>query len=335
MRPGVLRWLEYNPRHLCDNRHNLRHTIAIIGIIYLGQIEQIRVFAEVAEHHSFAQAAKLLNISASAATRHISELERTLGVQLLVRTTRRVSLTLAGETYLAQVGPLVRTLERADDSVRSEQGQIAGSLRISAPPALRTRLLPDLVARFRTLHPRVILNMQLSSRFVDMVSEDYDMALRISEPPTDLSSVWRRICAVPRVLVAAPSYLSRFPDLTHPDHLKAHDFLHYAQDNRSAPLTLSNGTSQARLRLKPRIITNNDDVLSDLAERGEGITLLPRFIVADGVSEGRLVELLPRWQAPEISLSIAYPPYVRLSAKVAQFTTFLESYIADHPDVLA
>jgi DNA-binding transcriptional LysR family regulator len=301
----------------------------------MGQMEQIRVFASVAEHDSFAQAAKHLNISASAATRHVSELERKLGVQLLVRTTRRVSLTLAGETYLTQVAPLLRGLEQADDSVRSEQGQIVGSLRISAPPALRTRLLPDLVARFRALHPRVVLNLQLSSRFVDVVSEDYDMALRISEPPTDLSSVWRRICAVPRVLVAAPDYLIRHPDLTHPDALKSHDFLHYAQDNRSAPLILSNGQTHARLRLEPRIITNNDDVLSDLAIRGEGITLLPRFIVADSLENGQLVELLPTWHPPEISLSIAYPPYTSLPAKVAQFTTFLESYIADHPDVLA
>ncbi|MEM1049716.1 MAG: LysR family transcriptional regulator [Pseudomonadota bacterium] len=302
-----------------------------------GQIERIRVFLEVAERGSFAAAARALGISRSVATRQISELEASLGAQLLVRTTRKVSLTAAGALYRDRTRTLVDDLARTDEFVRRQQQTLTGSLRVSAPLSRGMRLLPDAISRFRILYDRVDLGLDLSDRFVDIVSEEYDMALRISGPPSDKSTIWRKICAVPRVVVAAPDYLQQRGTPAVPADLAEHECLAYTYYAGGPVWSFDHATTgeTGAVSVRSTFSCNNGDVIAGLAVRGEGVALLPLFIVARAIENGQLVPLLTDWKSPEIWLTAYYPPYDHLPAKVATFTSFIEDVVAADPTLLS
>ena len=295
----------------------------------IGKIERIQAFAEVASHGSFTAAAKALNTSPPAVTRLVAELERELGVQLLVRTTRKVALTSAGRLYLDKAQVLLKDMKSADEAVRAAQHQLAGTLRVSAPLSFGLRYLATAISRFRILHDQINIALTLDDGMADLIADEFDMALRISGPPKDLSAIWRKIAPMPRVIIAAPSYLGRRGTPQNARDLREHSCLGYAHlaDGPSWVLT-KRGRSETVPASAFCFSANNGDVLADLAVLGEGIALLPRFIVEERLASGALTEILPDWKAPEIFLSATYPPFEKLPAKVAVFTRFIEDALA-------
>lgn len=294
----------------------------------LGKIEKIQIFMAVSEHSSFAAAARHLNLSPSVVTRVVAELEAELGVQLFVRTTRKVALTSAGSQFVEKAGKAVAQLQQAEDFVRAEQNSLSGELRVNAPLSFGMHYLATAIGRFRALYSDVSLKLSLTDSFVDIVSADYDMALRISGPPKDKSTIWRKICPVPRVLVAAPNYLERRGTPADPHALLDFDCLGYSNLATGTDWTFTN-TSKTKQTITPRFCfeCDNGEVLAELASLGEGITLLPKFIVEKYLAEGKLKIILEEWQAPEIWLTAYYPPYDVLPAKVKAFTSFIEDSI--------
>jgi DNA-binding transcriptional LysR family regulator len=301
-----------------------------------GQLERMRVFLSVAELRSFAAAARRLQMSTSAVTRHVGDLERDLGAQLLMRTTRRVSLTRPGEDYAKSVKAILEEVETANLSAKQTQGALTGELRVSAPLSLGIRLLPPALARFRAAHPELRLSLSLSDRFVDVVGEGFDMALRVSGPPADKSTIWRKICIVPRLLVASPGYLRGKRSPRAPRDLAEHACIGYA--NLAAPdrWTFTHAPSKQRqsVRLTFGFECDNGDVAAEMAALGEGIALLPRFIVAKHLEAGTLALVLPAWSAPEIWLTAYFPPYETLPGRVDAFARFVERWIAADPTML-
>lgn len=295
----------------------------------MGELEAIRVFLAVVEQQSFAGAARQLGLTPASVTRTIAALEERLGVQLLVRTTRQVSLTSAGAVYAARVEPLAEGLAEAAQETREAQGITSGRIRVSAPVSLGVRVLPAVLSQFATLYPQTHVAVNLSDSFVDIVEEDYDLAIRISGPPDDKSTIWRKIRPVPRVLVAAPGYLAARGTPGDPGDLAGHACVSYRADARDEVWELSRGPSRRSHRATGRFSANNGDLLAQLALNGEGITLLPRFMVEEELSSGRLTEVLPGWSAPEIWLTLYYPPYERLPLKVATFSDFFETYVKE------
>lgn len=295
----------------------------------MGELEFIRVFLMVAELESFAATARQLGMTRAAVTRAVAGLEERLGVQLLVRTTRQVSLTAAGAVYAARVRPLAEGLAEATEETREAQGITSGQLRISVPMSLGLKVLPSLVPAFAALHPQTRLALRLSDRFVDIVEEDYDLAIRISGPPTDKSTIWRKVCMVPRVIVAAPAYLKARGTPQTPDDLAGHSCLSYQVEAREEVWELSRGASHRRHKADGTFSANNGDFLAQLALEGAGIALLPRFIVEEDLAAGRLVEILSDWSAPEVWLTLYYPPYEQLPLRVATFSDFFETYIKE------
>lgn len=294
-----------------------------------GQIEHIQTFLAVAQQGGFAAAARFLNLTPTIVTRQIADLEDRLGVQLFLRTTRKVSLTDAGRLYREQVGPIVDALEDADAMVRERHVGLSGPLSVSAPLSFGMRFLPQIMAQFRILHPAVQVNLQLSDRMVDIAAEGYDMALRISGPPTDQSTIWRKICPVPRMLVAAPGYIAQYGAPSDPDALRDHNCLHYGGRTGRTVWTLSREAADVQIPLTTCLTCNNGETLARLSELGEGITLLPRFLVEEGLESGALVPVLAGWQPPPIWLTVTYPPYEALPAKVAAFTRFIEAALIE------
>jgi DNA-binding transcriptional LysR family regulator len=298
----------------------------------MGEVEAIRTFLAVAQQSSFSAAARLLGMTAASVTRTISALEEQLGVQLLLRTTRKVSLTSAGAAYAARVAPLVEGLARAAEETRDLQKVTTGSIRVSAPMSLGLKVLPAVLSQFSIIHPKTSVAIELSDRFVDILDENYDLAIRISGPPTDKSTIWRKIRPVPRLLVASPSYLAHHGTPKLPEDLATLECLSYHDHSKTETWELSRPGQTRTVDARGRFSINNGDFLCRLAVAGEGIALLPRFIVEDDLRAGTLVEVLPGWTTPEIWLTLYYPPYEQLPLRVATFSDFFEAFVKESWD---
>ncbi len=298
-----------------------------------GQLEQITTFLAVAEGGSFADAARRLNVAPSSVTRTVSDLEQRLGVQLLVRTTRRVSLTQAGTAFRAQVQPLIGGLVRAQDDVRAYQTSLKGTLRVSAPLSFGLHRLAEALLAFRAQTPDVELAISLTDRFVDILTDDLDMALRISGVPTDRSTIWRKIAPVPRSLIAAPAYLASHGTPQTPADLMHHTALAYAHlaDGDTWQLTDPHSGLTEPVRVPSLLTCDNGDLLVQLAIAGQGIALLPDFLLRDAIAAGQLTRLLPGWRPPDIWLTAYFPPYQRLPAALDRFTACIATAIGDQP----
>lgn len=295
----------------------------------MGELESIRTFLAVAEARSFSAAARALAMTPASVTRTISALEERLGVQLLLRTTRSVALTSAGAVYAARVAPLAQGLETAVEETRAQHGVTAGRIRVSVPMSLGLKVMPAVLSQFAAVHPLTHVELMLSDSFVDIVTEDFDLAIRISGPPSDKSTVWRKICKVPRMLVASPAYLARHGLPQTPEDLTEFPCLSYGEEARPETWDLSRGPRHRPHLARGGFSANNGDLLARLAEQGEGIALLPRFIVAEALEAGRLQQVLADWAAPDIWLTLYYPPYDRLPLRVATFSDFFEIHVKE------
>lgn len=295
----------------------------------MGELESIRTFLSVADERSFAAAARRMGATPASVTRTVARLEERLGVQLLLRTTRQVSLTAAGAAYAARVRPLAEAIASAAEDTRDLHGATSGLIRISAPASLGVRLLPDVLSQFAILYPETRVALNLWDGMVDILEADFDLAVRVSGPPSDKSTIWRKICPVPRVIVAAPRHLAARGMPQSPDDLAGHACLGYSETAQPETWHLSRGDSHRAHVAKGGFTANNGDLLARLAVNGEGLALLPRFIVAGDLAAGRLVEVLAGWTAPDLWLTLYYPPYDRLPPRVATFSDFFERHVQE------
>jgi DNA-binding transcriptional LysR family regulator len=298
----------------------------------LGKVEKIQVFQAVAKLGAFGAAARQLNMSPPVVTRLVAELEAALGVQLLVRTTRKVALTQAGRQFLGKSKEALDLLNQAEAFVRAEQNSLAGDLRVNAPMSFGLHFMAKIAEQFRAQHPQVKLKLSLTDSFIDILTADVDMALRISAPPKDKSTIWRKICPIPRVAVASPNYLAQSGTPHEPKDLPGHNCLGYGNlaGGQNWVFTSHKGVKQV-IAPTCSIECDNGDILADLAVLGEGIAILPEFIVQHHLAQNKLQVVLKPWTLPAIWLTAFYPPYVRLPAKVAAFTTLIENSIREKP----
>ncbi|MEM9909617.1 MAG: LysR substrate-binding domain-containing protein [Pseudomonadota bacterium] len=292
-------------------------------------LKPIRVFLAVATHLSFSRAAQSLNMTAASVTRIVAKLEADLGQQLLVRTTRQVSLTSAGAVVAARMKPIVEEFDRTAREVASAARPDHGRLRINAPLSMGVRLLPGLVDGFRLAYPGIALDMHLTDRMIDVIEEDCDLAIRVSKPPTDKSTIWRKVCQVPRHAIAAPSLFNRIAIPERPEDIDPATTLSYSSDGTGEVWEFSAGSLTRTIRAGTQVTTNNGDLLYELAKAGCGICVLPDFIVASGVTRGEVIRVLPDWDVSGLWLTLYYPPYEQFPPLVATFTDFFESYVRD------
>jgi len=293
----------------------------------MNDLDDIRVFLTVAEQRSFVAAARILAMTAPTVTRAVGALEERLGVQLLLRTTRQVSLTSAGAVYAARTAPLLLAFKAAAEEVRAEETDATGPIRINAPLSLGQKILPDVASGFRAENPQITVSLSLSDHFIDIVSERYDLAIRISGQPSDKSTIWRKICPVRRVLVASPTYIAAHGPLVTPDDLDESACIAYDDDAVSEIWDLASAGRKRKIRAGAVLAGNNGDLIARLAENGEGVALLPLFIVEKAIVDGRLAQVLADWRPPELWLTLYYPPYEKLPMRVARFSDFFETYV--------
>ncbi|QBF29965.1 LysR family transcriptional regulator [Thalassococcus sp. S3] len=295
----------------------------------MDELRPIRVFLEVADQSSFVAAARRLQMTPASVTRIIAKLEADLGQQLLVRTTRQVSLTSAGAIVASRYRPLVEEFDRAGRDLGRAGLADRGELKINAPMSMGLRLLPGLVSGFRLAYPNIALNVQMTDALVDILEEPCDLSIRISGPPSDKSTIWRKICEVPRHVIAAPSLFDRTVRPASPDEINPEICLSYSASGTAEKWQFRNGSARRTITAGSGVVSNNGDFLYALVRSGNGLALLPDFIFAPGLQEGTVECLLEGWQVLPLWLTLFYPPYEQLPPLVATFSDFFEAYMRD------
>jgi DNA-binding transcriptional LysR family regulator len=288
----------------------------------MDRLEGLRAFVKVVELSSFSDAGRALRLSRSAVSKYVGELEHELGVQLLNRTTRHVSPTDSGQAYYERVIAILADLDAADSEVADRQTSLRGLLRVNAPMSFGTIELGPAIADFMGLYPELRIQLSLSDAQIDPVQEGLDVTLRIAE--LDASSlIARKLAPVPRVVCASPDYLARHGVPTHPAQLREHACLTYGFLSTGNQWKLSGKDGDHWIQPDWTLCANNAEVLRDAALAGRGVALLPSFLAAAPLADGRLKTFLDDYRAPELSLYAVYAPTRHLAAKVRVFIDFL------------
>ena len=283
-------------------------------------------FSKVAALGSFTAAAAELGITASAVSKQVRALEERLGVRLLQRTTRRVSLTPEGRGFFERLRDVLADAQEAELEVAQLRSELRGALRVGAPMDFGRAHLAEPLAAFAAAHPALSLEIEFSDRFVDIVEEGFDVVIRIGDLP-DSSLVARRLAPCRRVLCAAPGYLAEHGTPGTPRELRGHVRLGYAYEAERS-WRFRNGD---RVGVPIRHRTNNGHMLVALAREGLGIALVPTFLVADELRAGRLVSVLEDSLVGEIGIHAVYTDRRLLSNKVRRLIDFLSEHCGEHP----
>lgn len=288
----------------------------------MGRFLEMQTVVAVVDAGSFVGAADALGMSKAAVSRHVSELESRLGVRLLHRTTRRLSLTPEGEVFVSRCRALLADLEDAEAEITSRSHTARGLLRINVPVTFGIRRLAPLWGAFRDLHPQVRLDITLADRVVDLVEEGYDLAIRIGTLGS--SSLIGRQLAVERLRIcAAPKYLAAHGTPSRPEELSEHSVVAYSYWSGGDEWRLHGPEGWISVRTHACIATNNGDTCRAAALAGQGIVLLPDFIVGEDIAAGNLVELLPDHTAGGLGVHAVYPSRRHVAPKVRALVAFL------------
>ena len=291
--------------------------------------KDLLIFARVAETGSFSRAAQRLGLPKSTVSRRLSVLEERLGERLMLRTTRRLSLTEFGLQLLDHARQVAAEVDAVKALSEYRQAQPSGRLRVSMPSDFATGLLTEMLAAFIALHPAVSLELDLSPRRVDLIGENFDLAVRMGDLPDDAMLAARRIAVFSSGLYAAPNYLADHGKPTVPDDLYRHDALQLLGRNTEAVSWVLVRAEQRWEGLPPgRAIANSPELLISLARAAAGIAAVPDYFAAPSVRRGELARILPEWSAPSATAWMVFPGRRLMAAKTRAFIDMVEAALA-------
>ncbi|MGI9132897.1 MAG: LysR substrate-binding domain-containing protein [Rhodoferax sp.] len=288
----------------------------------MGRFLEMQTFNAVVDNGSFVKAADALHMSKAAVSRHVVDMETRLGVRLLQRTTRRLSLTDDGQMFYARSKELLAALDEAEAEVTSRSAAASGLLRVNAPLSFGITHLAPLWGAFKALHPKVTLDITLADRVVDLVEEGYDMAVRIGNLDNS-TLVSRRLASTRMVLCASPGYLQQHGTPTQPHELADHAVIAYAYWAGKDEWSFDGPSGPVSVKTAPIIRTNSGDTCRAAALAHQGIVLQPSFIVGPDLNAGSLVELMPEYRALQFGIYAVYPTRKHMPAKVRALIDFL------------
>ncbi len=289
----------------------------------MSQLHEIEAFVQVLESGGFRAAAQRMALTASAVSKRVRSLEERLGARLLHRTTRRVAPTDVGRALFERARGILDDLEEAESAVAALQTEPRGALHVGAPMDFGRRHLAQPLAAFAAAHPGVSLTVSLTDRFVDVVAEGFDVVLRIGRL-TDSSLVARRLAPCRRVLVAAPAYLERRGTPASAADLARHELVEYTLESVGAW-----SLDGERVKPRERHRADNGEMVRALVLAGQGLALLPTFLVGDDLRDGALVELLPGRLDADLVIHAVTPHRKLLSAKVRLLIEHLRASFAE------
>jgi DNA-binding transcriptional LysR family regulator len=289
----------------------------------LPDLEGLAIFAKVVEARSFSGAADQLGLSKATVSKAVSRVEARLGARLFNRTSRRLALTDAGRQLAERAAMILTAGEEAESEAMSQSASPRGLVRLAVPMSFGLRQVAPLLPDFCAAYPDISLDLHLSDAMVDLIGAGFDAALRIAAMP-DSSLLARRLCAVSRFAVAAPSYLDRRGRPTHPLHLAEHACLGYAYlANPDSWRFINAAGEEASVRPAGPLRINNGDAMMPALLAGLGIAVLPDFIVSDAIKNGQLEVIMPDWHMAPAGLHLVTPPGGPRPARVEALADFL------------
>jgi DNA-binding transcriptional LysR family regulator len=295
----------------------------------MDRLTSMRAFVRVADLGGFAAAGRDMGLSTAMVSKHVAALERRLGVPLLSRTTRRVSPTEAGRRFHAHCAEILAAVEEAEREVGAQGREPVGCLRVTAPVEFGNLHVAPLVPRLLARHPGLSVSLDFGNRVVDLVEEGVDAAIRIA-PALDTSLRGRRITTSRLVLVGAPDYLERHGTPSSPDALHAHATLSFAL-SLGTGWPFERGDERRVIQVEPRLLSNSAEALRTAACAGEGIALLPTFLVAEDLLAGRLRPVLAEWSHGALGVWVVHPNRRTQPARLQAFIDALLERFGDDP----
>ena len=288
----------------------------------MDRLDAMRTFVRVAELGSFSAVAQQLGVARSVVTRQVAALEARLGTRLMVRSTRKLSLTSAGTAYLEKSRVILNLVEAAETDAAEARAVVRGSIRIGLPLSFGLRRLAPLLIEFAELQPAVHLEMDYSDRRVNLVEEGFDLSIRITArlAPSDVA---RRLGTCRLVVAASPAYLARHGRPSRPAELAGHECLAYTAGARRTAWTFGARGREETVQLQSRLSGNNGDVLAEAAVRGLGVTMQPDFILDAYLADGRLERVLEEFELPELGIYALLPGGRHQPHRVRVLTDFL------------
>lgn len=297
----------------------------------MDRLRTLALFKTVAEMGSFINAADVHGVSASVVSRAVADLETTLGVRLVERTTRHVALTAEGRGVLDQVAAVLQSYDELMASGRHGANEVSGEIRMTAPLSF-VRSVSPAVAGFLAQYPKVKVDLQLRDAPGDLVQEGIDLAMRIAWDLPD-TLIARRIGSAPLGVFASPSYLERKGVPQHPSELGQHDCLRYNGFGKFVPWTLEHPGTHERIlpNVAGKLVTNSGDALLAAAIHGAGLAVLPLFLVAPAMRDGLLVQVLQQWVSPDLELFLTYSSRRNQPKRVRALIEWLAKHFESKP----
>lgn len=283
----------------------------------MDRFEEMRAFAAVVDAGSFVRAADALELSKTAVSRLVGDLEARLGVRLLHRTTRKLSLTGEGEVFHARCKELLADVDEAEAEVTARADQAAGLVRVNVPVSFGLLQLAPLWPAFMARHPQVSLDVTLADRIVDLVEEGFDLAVRIARLPAS-TLVSRQLTSTRLVLCASPEYLRREGSPAHPTEIARRVVFAYTLLATGEQWSFEGPDGAVTVKISPRLRSNSGDTCAAAALQHQGLVLQPSFLIGEHLRSGALVEVLPQYRSMELGVYAVYasrkhtPPKVRV-----------------------
>ncbi|MDP1590326.1 MAG: LysR family transcriptional regulator [Prosthecobacter sp.] len=294
----------------------------------LNDLQQIREFVQIAESGSISAAAKILSMGQPTLSRHLAALETQIGAPLIRRDTHTMSLTEAGRIVLADARELLNLADRLGKRLRTERRSLRGHLRIVSVVDVGQWIVSRVLSRFQKLHPHVTTELHLINRPTKFVKEGFDCGITVGGS-MDRRVVVKKIAALQRRIVAAPSLMRDHAMPGHPDDLNRLPWLgilqphFYARDR----VDLSHGGKVSKLKFAPVMLLDTVTALREAAIEGAGFTSLPEWMAARDIAAGRLIQLLPDWHIEPVDLQLAHASHEHLPQRVQSLLEYLEAEI--------
>ena len=295
----------------------------------MDRLTEMEAFATVVDQGGFTDAAKKMGISKSAVSKHVSSLEARLGARLLNRTTRRVSPTEIGLAYYDRARRVLNDAGEADALVTAMQSAPSGMLRVSVATDFGVNHLSPVLGEFLHSYPDITVNMVLNNRYVELISEGFDLAIRVGELE-DSSLRARKLCEPHKRMLAAPAYFDQYGQPQKIDDLNEHKLLHYSNQASGNVWKVTAPSGEKRqVRTAGSLTVNDGQSLRNAASGGLGIAYLPSFLFAEPMRHGQLVDAIPELPMEVQGIYAIYPPGRYTQPKVRAFIDFLVDQFRD------
>ena len=295
----------------------------------MDKLTTMKTFLAVVQEGSFSKAADKLDISPQLVSKYISALEDNLRTRLLHRTTRKVSVTEAGNQYYQRCQQVVIDIEDMENSLNNLSENVSGVLSISAPMSFGTKHLAGLLVDFQNQYPNLKLDLRLTDQYVDIVEQGIDIALRIGVLKNS-TLIAKKIAPIHLAVFASPDYLERHGTPQTLLDLQSHNYLRYSHSEPTKRLFGVNEL-KSELKLESNFVANNGDLLLNTAIAGGGIAMQPTFIAGEALAQGKVVRILNDYEPDPMGLYMVYANRQFLPSKVRAFVDFTSDFYGDTP----